>query len=73
MSGRIAVKKKIMQLGWRTPRVDSLKLVNFTRNENAHKVCKKIFLLYYVAVICKRNKEKEQTAQCCVSHYDQSA
>jgi len=31
-----------MRLGWRTPRVDGLKLVNYTRIEDAHKVRKKI-------------------------------
>jgi len=38
-----------MQRGWRTPRGDSLKLVNCTKIENAHKVRKNF---YYVAVIC---------------------
>jgi len=32
------------RLGWRTPRVDSLKLVYYTITENAHKVRKKIFV-----------------------------
>ena len=34
------------RLGWRTPRVDSLKLVNYTRIENAHKIRKKIFVFF---------------------------
>jgi len=59
-------------LGWRTPRVDSLKLVNYTRIEDAHKVRKKIFVSYYVTVICTINKQKEQI-RACVSDYDQSA
>jgi len=41
-----------MRLGWRTPRVDSLKLVNCTRIENAHKIRKKTYIFYYVTVIC---------------------
>ena len=41
-----------MRLGWQTPMVDSLKLVNYTRIEDAHKVRKKIFVFYYSAVIC---------------------
>ena len=36
-----------MWQGWRTPRVDSLKLVNYTRIEDAHKVRKTIFVFYY--------------------------
>jgi len=31
--------------GWRTPRVDTLKFVNYTVIENSHKVSKKIFVL----------------------------
>jgi len=50
-----------MRLGRRKHRVDSLKLVNYTRNENAHKVRKKNFIFYYVAVICKIAKCKEPT------------
>jgi len=49
-----------MRLGWRTPRVDSLKLVNYTRIENAHKVRKKIFVFYYVVVICTITKGKNR-------------
>jgi len=43
-----------MQLGWQTPRVDNLKLVELacTRIENAHKVRKKTSVFIYVAVIC---------------------
>jgi len=59
-----------MWLKWRTSRVDSLKLVNYTRIENAHKVRKKIFV-FYVVVICTITKEKEQI-RACVSHYYQS-
>jgi len=33
-----------MPLGWQTLRVDSLKLVIYTRIENVHKVRKKIFV-----------------------------
>jgi len=32
-----------MRLGWRTPRVHSLKFVNYTIIENAHKVSKNHF------------------------------
>jgi len=59
-------------LEWRTRRVDGLKLVNYTRIENAHEVRTKIFVFYYVAVICTITKYKEPI-QSCVSHYDQSA
>jgi len=65
--------RKYASGGWRTPRVDSLKLLNYTRIENAHKVRKKmIFVLFYVAVICTITKGKEQI-RACVSRYDQSA
>jgi len=45
MSRRIAVDQTSegMRVGWRTPRVDSLKLVNYTGIENAHEVRKKNF------------------------------
>jgi len=49
-----------MRLGWRTPRVDSFKLVEYTRIENAHKVRKKIFVFYYVAVMCTISKVKNR-------------
>jgi len=58
--------------GCRTPRVDSLKLVNNTRIENVHTVSKKIFVSCHVAVKCKITKGKEQI-RACVSRYDQSA
>jgi len=62
-----------MRLGWRTPRVDSLKLAElYTRIENAHELRKKIFDFYYVAVICTITKGKEKI-RACVSRYDQSA
>jgi len=48
-----------MQRGWRTARVHNLKLVNYTKIENAHKVRKKIFL-NYVAVIYAITKGKDQ-------------
>jgi len=60
-----------MRLGW-TLRVDSLKLVNYTRIENVHKVRKKTFAFYFVAVLCTITKGKEQI-WACVSRYDQSA
>jgi len=69
MSRRIAVNQKVWR---RTPRVDSFELVNYTRIENGHKVRKKMFVFYYVAVICTITKRKEQT-RACVSRYDQSA
>jgi len=49
-----------------------LKLVNYTKIENPHKVRKKIFAFYYVAVICTITKRKEQI-RAYVSRYDQSA
>jgi len=49
-----------MLRGWHTPTVDSLKLVNYPRIENAHKIRKKIFVFYYVAIICTITKGKEQ-------------
>jgi len=56
MSRRIASRSEGILLGWRTPRVDSLKVVNYTTIEDAHKVRKKIFVSYYVAVICTITK-----------------
>ena len=44
-----------------------MKLVNYTRIENAYEVRKKIFVFYYVAVICTITKQKEQI-RACVSH-----
>jgi len=55
-----------------TPWIDSLKFVNYTRIEYARKLRKKIFVFYYVAVICTITKEKEQI-MAFVSPYDQSA
>ena len=55
MPRRIAVEQK-MRLGWRTPKVDSLKLVNYTRIKNAHKARKKKFVFYYLADICTITK-----------------
>ena len=60
LSRRIAVEQRYtMRLGWRTPRVDSLKLAElaYTRIENTHKVCKKTFIftvfmwLFYVQLL----------------------
>ena len=49
LSRRIAVvqRRYTMRLGWRTPRVDSLKLAELahTRIENAYKIHKKTFVL----------------------------
>ena len=49
-----------VRLGWRTPRVDSLKLVNYTQIENAHKVCKKFLYfnmwLLYVQLLRRKNR-----------------
>ena len=51
-----------MRLGWRTRRVDSLKLAElaYTRTENTHKVCKKTFVFNYVAAICTTTGRTEQ-------------
>jgi len=40
--------------------VDSLKLLNNPRIENSHKIRKKIFVFYCVAVICTITTGKEQ-------------
>ena len=49
-----------MRPGWRTPRVDSLKLVNYTAVENAHKYARKfaffIMLLLYVQLLSRKNR-----------------
>jgi len=46
--------REVMRMGWRTPRVDSLKLAElaYTRIENAQKVRKKTYIFIYVTVIC---------------------
>jgi len=64
-------RSECMQLGWRTPRVDSLKLENYTRIGNAHKERKKIFVFYCVAVICTTPGKQQMRA--CVRCYDQYA
>jgi len=46
----IAVDQKVCDWDGRQPGLRGLKLVNDTRIENAHKVRKKIFVFYYVAV-----------------------
>jgi len=61
MSRRIAVEQKKYAAGTADKRI-----------ENAHKVRKKTFVFYYVAVICAATKWKEQI-RVCVSHFDQSA
>jgi len=52
LSRRKAVEQRryTMRLGWRTPRVDSLKLAElaYTRIENAHKVRKNTFIFTVV-------------------------
>jgi len=46
MSRRIVVSRSEgMRLRWRTPRVDGLKLVNYTRKETAHKIARKFSFL----------------------------
>jgi len=45
MSRRHSIQSEGMQRRWRTHKVDNLKLVNYTRIENAHKVCKQICFL----------------------------
>jgi len=59
-----------MWLGWRTPRVGSLKLVNYTIIENACKERKKTYVFYHVTVIFTITKVKEQIG-VCVSRADQ--
>ena len=46
--------------GWQTPRVDSVKLANYPRIKNAHKIRKKILVFYYVGVICTITKGNER-------------
>jgi len=62
---------------WLKPPVRSLRLtawnlLKYTRIENGQKLHKKIFVFYYVAVICINSGETEQI-RACVSCYDQSA
>jgi len=49
-----------------------LKLANYTRIENAHKVRKKLFVFYFVVGVCTFTQGKEQI-RACVSRSDQSA
>jgi len=49
----------------RTPRVNSLKFVNYTIIENAHKVRKKIFN-FYVTVICTTTRGQNRYGLVCV-------
>jgi len=46
--------------------------LNYTSIESVHKVRKKTFVFYYVAVICTTTGKTEQI-RVCVIHYDQSA
>jgi len=61
-----------MRLGWRTPGLTVLNMLNYTRTENAHELRKKIFVFYYVAGICTITKGDEKV-WACVSRYDQCA
>jgi len=54
-----------MRRGWQTPRVDSLKFVNYTIIENAHKIRKKIFV-FYVTVICTTTRGDRTDTGLCV-------
>jgi len=45
-----------MRRGWRTPRADSLKRVNYTRIENAFEVRKKIMWLLYGLLLRGKNR-----------------
>jgi len=47
-------------------------LLNYTRIENAEKVRKKTFVIYYVTVTCTSTGRTEQI-RACASRYDQSA
>ena len=55
-----------MQLVWRTPSVDTLKLGNYTRIENVHKVRKKTSVFYYVAVVCTNTGRADKDARAAV-------
>jgi len=48
-----------------TPRVDSLKFVNYTIIENAYIVRKKIFVFFYVAVICTTTGGQKRYGLLC--------
>jgi len=62
-----------MRWEWRTPKVNSLKFVNYTIIENEHKVRKKIFD-FYVTVICTTTGGQNRYGPvCAVMSYDQSA
>ena len=54
-----------MRLGWRTPRVDSLKLVNYKRIENAHEVRKKNFrILLWDCYMCNYEGKRTDIGLC---------
>jgi len=64
-----------MRLGWRTPRVDSLKIAEpaYTGIKNVDKVRKKTFVFICMAVICTYNCWRPEQIRGCVSRYDQKA
>jgi len=72
MSGPIAVDQKVCGWDGGHPGLTVWNLLNNTRIENAHELREKIFVFYYVAIICIVTKEKENI-RACVSRYDQSA
>ena len=58
-----------MWLGWRTPRVNNLKLAKPHKNWEC---ARKLLYFYYVAVICRTTGGTEEI-WACVSRYNQSA
>ena len=69
MSRRIAVNQKVRSGDGGHPWADSLKLVNYTRIENAHKARKQIcfFIMWLLYVLLLKGKEQ---IRACVSRYD---
>ena len=62
---------KVCGLHGTHPGLTVLSLLNYTRIENAHKVCKKTFIFYYVAVICTTTGGTTHTGGC-VGRCDQT-
>ena len=66
----IAFDQKVCGWDGGHPGLTFWNLLNYTWIENAHEVCKNVFVFYYVAVICTITKRKKIRAY--VSRYDQS-
>ena len=57
-------RSECMQRKWQTPRVDSLKFVNFAIIENEHKVRKEIFVFLCGYYICNYWGDRTDTGLC---------